>query len=138
MSRHRHTDLARLLDTGIVGIIRGAPAPKTVDVVDALAAGGVDVVEVTADTDGALETISRMSDAFDRSEVLVEAGTVLDAETAGAALRAGAKFIITPSFDPDGLEADPLAVRRDASRDEQRVPGDRALGVVDNRLDNDA
>ena len=104
MSRHRHTDLARLLDTGIVGILRGVPAPKTVDVVDALVAGGVDVVEVTADTDGALETISRVSDAFDRSEVLVGAGTVLDAETAGAALRAGAEFVVTPSFDPEVVE----------------------------------
>lgn len=101
MSRRRRSDLRRLLDTGIVGILRGVPAAKTVEVAEALAAGGVDVVEVTVDTDGALQAIDRVSDVFDRSEVLVGAGTVLDAETAGAALRAGAEFVLTPSFDPD-------------------------------------
>lgn len=95
----RHSDLARVLDTGIVGILRGVPAEKTTAVVEALVDGGVDVVEVTADTDGALENIARVRDAFDPSEVLVGAGTVLDAETAGAALRAGAEFVVTPSFD---------------------------------------
>lgn len=102
MRRQRHADRTRLLETGIVGILRGVPAEQTIEVVDALAAGGVDVVEVTVDTDGALETIARLCETFDRSEVLVGAGTVLDAETAGAALRAGAEFVVTPSFD-DGV-----------------------------------
>lgn len=101
MSSQRHADLERMLDTGIVGILRGVPAEKTVEVAEALADGGVDVIEVTADTDGALDTIARLSAAFDRSEVLVGAGTVLDSETAGAALRAGAEFVVTPSFDAE-------------------------------------
>ncbi|MFA1611001.1 bifunctional 4-hydroxy-2-oxoglutarate aldolase/2-dehydro-3-deoxy-phosphogluconate aldolase [Halobellus rubicundus] len=105
MSRKRHADLGRIRETGIVGILRGVPEAKTIDVVEALAAGGVDVVEVTADTDGALDTISRLSDVFDRSEVLVGAGTVLDSETAVAALRAGAEFVVTPSFDRGVVEA---------------------------------
>jgi len=101
MSRQRNADLDRLFETGIVGILRGVPAEKTIDVAAALADGGVDVIEVTADTDGALDTIDRLSSAFDRSEVLVGAGTVLDGETAGAALRAGAEFVVTPSFDAE-------------------------------------
>ena len=101
MSRQRQRDLDRLLETGIVGILRGVPAEETIDVAGALADGGVDVIEVTADTDGALDTISRLSSSFDRSDVLVGAGTVLDSETAGAALRAGAEFVVTPSFDAD-------------------------------------
>ncbi|WP_049985984.1 bifunctional 4-hydroxy-2-oxoglutarate aldolase/2-dehydro-3-deoxy-phosphogluconate aldolase [Halobellus rufus] len=101
MSRNRHADLERLFDTGIVGILRGVPAEQTVDVAQALVDGGVDVIEVTADTDGALDTIARLDDAFDRSEALVGAGTVLDADTAGAALRAGASFVVTPSFDEE-------------------------------------
>ncbi|MFD1600804.1 bifunctional 4-hydroxy-2-oxoglutarate aldolase/2-dehydro-3-deoxy-phosphogluconate aldolase [Halobellus rarus] len=99
MSRQRQRDLDRLLETGIVGILRGVPAEETTDVAGALADGGVDVIEVTADTDGALDTISRLSSAFDRSDLLVGAGTVLDSETASAALRAGAEFVVTPSFD---------------------------------------
>ncbi|MFB6091118.1 MAG: bifunctional 4-hydroxy-2-oxoglutarate aldolase/2-dehydro-3-deoxy-phosphogluconate aldolase [Halobellus sp.] len=105
MRSQRHADLERIRETGIVGILRGVPEAKTIDVVEALAAGGVDAVEVTADTDGALETIARLRDVFDRSEVLVGAGTVLDGETAVAALRAGAEFVVTPSFDPEVVEA---------------------------------
>lgn len=105
MRSQRHADLERIRETGIVGILRGVPEAKTIDVVEALAAGGVDAVEVTADTDGALETIARLRDVFDRSEVLVGAGTVLDGETAVAALRSGAEFVVTPSFDPEVVEA---------------------------------
>ncbi|WP_144905444.1 bifunctional 4-hydroxy-2-oxoglutarate aldolase/2-dehydro-3-deoxy-phosphogluconate aldolase [Halobellus captivus] len=99
MSPQRHADLDRLLETGIIGVLRGVPAAQTVDVADALVAGGVDVIEVTADTDGALDTVSRLRERFDRSEALIGAGTVLDADTAGAALRAGASFVVTPNFD---------------------------------------
>jgi len=104
MSGQRHACFDRLLETGVVGILRGVPADPTVDVADALVSGGVDTIEVTADTDGALDTIDRLRDAFDRSELVVGAGTVLDAETAGAALRAGAEFVVTPSFDPGVVE----------------------------------
>ena len=100
VTRRHHTCFDRLLDTGVVGILRGVPADQTVEVADALRAGGVDVIEVTADTDGALDTISHLRETFDRSDLLVGAGTVLDSETAGAALRAGAEFVVTPSFDP--------------------------------------
>ncbi|SMP15558.1 2-dehydro-3-deoxyphosphogluconate aldolase / (4S)-4-hydroxy-2-oxoglutarate aldolase [Halobellus salinus] len=100
VTRHHHTCFDRLLETGVVGILRGVPAGQTVEVADALLTGGVDVVEVTADTDGALDSISHLRETFDRSDLLVGAGTVLDSETAGAALRAGAEFVVTPSFDP--------------------------------------
>jgi 2-dehydro-3-deoxyphosphogluconate aldolase/(4S)-4-hydroxy-2-oxoglutarate aldolase len=96
---HRHVAVSRILETGIVGILRGVPAEKTHRVVDALVAGGVTTLEVTADTPGAVDTIDRLTDAFDSEDVLVGVGTVLDAETAGAALRAGAEFVVTPSFD---------------------------------------
>jgi len=101
MSRQPHIDLGRLVETGIVGILRGVPAEKTIDVAGALVDGGVDVIEVTADTDSALSTIEHISSVFNRSNVLIGAGTVLDGETAGAALRAGAEFVVTPSFDAE-------------------------------------
>lgn len=104
MNAQTHSRFDRLLETGIVGILRGVPAERTVDVADALVTGGIDVIEVTADTEGALDTVGRLRGAFDRSELLVGAGTVLDAETAGAALRAGAEFVVTPSFDSGVVE----------------------------------
>lgn len=100
MNRHHHTCINQLLEAGIIGILRGVPADQTVEVADALMTGGVNIIEVTADTDHALDTIERLRKIFDQSDLLVGAGTVLDTETAGAALRAGADFIVTPSFDP--------------------------------------
>jgi 2-dehydro-3-deoxyphosphogluconate aldolase/(4S)-4-hydroxy-2-oxoglutarate aldolase len=102
---HRHVAVSRILETGIVGILRGVPAEQTHRVVDALVAGGVTTLEVTADTPGAIDTIDHLTDAFDSDDVLVGVGTVLDAETAGAALRAGAEFVVTPSFDRDVVES---------------------------------
>jgi 2-dehydro-3-deoxyphosphogluconate aldolase/(4S)-4-hydroxy-2-oxoglutarate aldolase len=102
MQRHRAVD--RILDTGIVGILRGVPGEQTHRVVDALVAGGVTTLEVTADTPGAIDTIDRLTDAFASEDVLVGVGTVLDPETAGAALRAGADFVVTPSFDRGVVE----------------------------------
>jgi 2-dehydro-3-deoxyphosphogluconate aldolase/(4S)-4-hydroxy-2-oxoglutarate aldolase len=100
----RHVAVTRLLDTGIVGILRGVPADKTHRVVDALVAGGVTTLEVTADTPGAIDTIDHLTDAFDREDALIGVGTVLDSETASAALRAGAGFVVTPSFDRGVVE----------------------------------
>lgn len=102
---HRHVAVSRIVETGIVGILRGVPAERTHRVVDALVAGGVTTLEVTADTPGAIDTIDQLTDAFDSEDVLIGVGTVLDAETAGAALRAGAEFVVTPSFDSGVVEA---------------------------------
>lgn len=99
MPPERLANLNRLLDTGVVAVLRGVPEAKTVDVASALVDGGVDVIEVTVDTDGALDAITALRETFDRSEALVGAGTVLDSDTAGAAIRAGASFVVTPSFD---------------------------------------
>ncbi|MFC5368788.1 bifunctional 4-hydroxy-2-oxoglutarate aldolase/2-dehydro-3-deoxy-phosphogluconate aldolase [Salinirubrum litoreum] len=100
----RHVAVSRILDTGIVGILRGVPAEQTHRVVDALVAGGVTTLEVTADTPGAIDTIDHLTDAFDREDALIGVGTVLDSETASAALRAGADFVVTPSFDRGVVE----------------------------------
>jgi 2-dehydro-3-deoxyphosphogluconate aldolase/(4S)-4-hydroxy-2-oxoglutarate aldolase len=100
----RHLAVGRILDTGIVGILRGVPADRTHRVVDALVAGGVTTLEVTADTPGAIDTVDHLTDSFDREDALIGVGTVLDSETASAALRAGANFVVTPSFDRDVVE----------------------------------
>ncbi|KTG07767.1 2-dehydro-3-deoxyphosphogluconate aldolase [Haloprofundus marisrubri] len=95
---------ARITDNGVVGIVRGVDADRTIEVVDALVDGGVDTVEITADTAGVLDTLDAVTSTFDRSEALVGAGTVLDSETARAVLLAGASFVVTPSFDPGVVE----------------------------------
>jgi 2-dehydro-3-deoxyphosphogluconate aldolase/(4S)-4-hydroxy-2-oxoglutarate aldolase len=89
----------RIRDCGVVAIARGTDADAVIDTVDAIRRGGVSTVEVTANTDGVLDMIRDVSSTFTADELTVGAGTVLDAETARAAILAGAEFVVTPSFD---------------------------------------
>ncbi|MFB6155089.1 MAG: bifunctional 4-hydroxy-2-oxoglutarate aldolase/2-dehydro-3-deoxy-phosphogluconate aldolase [Haloferacaceae archaeon] len=97
-------DFERIRESGVVAVVRGADADLVVDVADALVAGGVTAVEVTADTAGATEMIADVASVFDGDEAIVGAGTVLDAETARAALMAGAEFLVAPNFDEGVVE----------------------------------
>lgn len=97
---NRETDLQRVLSGGLVAVVRAAEAANLVDVVAALAEGGVAVAEVTFTVPGALDVLkaakSRLGD-----RVLLGAGTVLDAESARAALLAGAEFLVSPTLNLD-------------------------------------
>lgn len=94
----REHDLQRVLDCGIVAIVRfNDPAPL-VNVVKALADGGVSVAEVTLTVPHALDVIREAKRQLG-DRVLLGAGTVLDPETARAALLAGAEFIVAPTVN---------------------------------------
>jgi 2-dehydro-3-deoxyphosphogluconate aldolase/(4S)-4-hydroxy-2-oxoglutarate aldolase len=82
---------------------------------EALLAGGVDTLEVTCDSPGVLDMI-RAIDAALGERVLLGAGTVLDAQTAQAALDAGAKFLVSPHTDAE-------LVRSFTSRGAMWIPG---------------
>jgi 2-dehydro-3-deoxyphosphogluconate aldolase/(4S)-4-hydroxy-2-oxoglutarate aldolase len=85
-----------VLRTGIVAVIRASSGERLVDVAEALLAGGVEVMEVTFTVPGAVRVLERVADRLG-NRVLLGAGTVLDIETARAALLAGAEFIVSPS-----------------------------------------
>jgi 2-dehydro-3-deoxyphosphogluconate aldolase/(4S)-4-hydroxy-2-oxoglutarate aldolase len=96
----REQDLHRVVECGIVAVVRfGSPDPL-VRVVEALAAGGVTVAEVTFTVPDALGVI-RAAKHLLGDRVLLGAGTVLDAETARAALLAGAEFVVAPTVNLD-------------------------------------
>jgi 2-dehydro-3-deoxyphosphogluconate aldolase/(4S)-4-hydroxy-2-oxoglutarate aldolase len=97
-------DLQRLVDSGVVAVMRGADADTVLDVADALEAGGVTAFEITADNPDAAELIAEVSASFDESTAIVGAGTVLDAETARAVITSGAEFVVGPTFDPEVVE----------------------------------
>lgn len=90
-------------ESGVVAVIRGADADTVIDTAEALAAGGVTAIEVTADTPGVADLVSDVAGAFG-DEVAVGAGTVLDAETARTLTLAGAEFVISPSVHADVIE----------------------------------
>ncbi|OGX86642.1 2-dehydro-3-deoxyphosphogluconate aldolase [Hymenobacter lapidarius] len=92
------TALAHLLEHKLVAIVRGAHPPDLVKMAQALHAGGVRTMEITLNSPGALASIAELAGAM-AGNMLVGAGTVLDAETARAALLAGAQFIISPTLD---------------------------------------
>jgi 2-dehydro-3-deoxyphosphogluconate aldolase/(4S)-4-hydroxy-2-oxoglutarate aldolase len=99
----RETDLHRVLDSGIVAVVRFADPTPLVNVVRALADGGITVAEVTLTVPHALEVIREAKKQLG-DRVLLGAGTVLDPETARAALLAGAEFIVSPTIHLDVIQ----------------------------------
>lgn len=87
--------IARLLDPGIIAIIRADSSSQLVSVAEALLAGGVTAMEVTMTTPDALRVISDVVAKFG-DQLLMGVGSVLDAETCRAAILAGAEFVVTP------------------------------------------
>jgi len=96
----RHEDLSRVLNSGIVAVIRSTSGEQLVEVAKALYEGGVDVLEVTFTVPRALEIISAVQKALG-NKILLGAGTVLDPETARAAFLAGAEFLVSPTVNLD-------------------------------------
>jgi len=96
----RETDLQRVLTGGLVAVVRAPDTSHLVEVIAALAEGGVGVAEVTFTVPGALDVL-KAAKAQLGDRVLLGAGTVLDPETARAALLAGAEFIVSPTLNFD-------------------------------------
>jgi 2-dehydro-3-deoxyphosphogluconate aldolase/(4S)-4-hydroxy-2-oxoglutarate aldolase len=83
---------------GIIPVVRAPSAELAIRAIEAIRAGGIDVIEVTMTVPDALSVINRLSSRFGE-EVVVGAGTVLDVETARACMVAGAAFVVSPIFD---------------------------------------
>jgi 2-dehydro-3-deoxyphosphogluconate aldolase / (4S)-4-hydroxy-2-oxoglutarate aldolase len=89
-------DLRRVEEQGIVAVIRAATGERLVEVARALLAGGVEVMEVTFTVPQAVRVLEQVAAELG-NRVLLGAGTVLDPETARAALLAGARFVVAPN-----------------------------------------
>jgi 2-dehydro-3-deoxyphosphogluconate aldolase / (4S)-4-hydroxy-2-oxoglutarate aldolase len=95
--------LDRVLDRVIVAVIRAESPDLLVDVAEALLAGGVEVMEVTFTVPQVTQVLEKVASKLG-SRVLLGAGTVLDPETARAAILAGAEFIVAPSVNLEVIE----------------------------------
>src|SRR5258706_14793127 len=89
--------LNRIRDTGLIPVVRAESADLAMRVVEAIHAGGVDVLEVTMTVPGAIDVIAKLASTFG-NECIVGAGTVLDPETARKCIDAGAQFIVSPAL----------------------------------------
>lgn len=97
------TPLNRVLDRVIVAVIRAESPDSLVDVAEALVAGGVEVMEVTFTVPRAVQVLEQVAARLG-GRILLGAGTVLDAETARAAILAGAEFIVSPTVSTQVIE----------------------------------
>jgi 2-dehydro-3-deoxyphosphogluconate aldolase/(4S)-4-hydroxy-2-oxoglutarate aldolase len=97
---NREQTLKRILEGGIVAVVRSETSEPLVKVVEALALGGVTAAEITFTVPDAIEVIRQVRRAVGNSLVL-GAGTVLDSETARAAILAGAEYIVSPIVNVD-------------------------------------
>ncbi|PLS17709.1 2-dehydro-3-deoxyphosphogluconate aldolase [Bacillus sp. M6-12] len=93
----------QITENGIVAVIRGASPEKIVSIAKALKNGGVKTLEITVETPKVLSLIENVSAELG-DEVIVGAGTVLDPETARAAIMAGARFIFSPTVNPETIK----------------------------------
>ena len=98
MARNRNQVLAEIEATGVVAVIRADSGTQLVDICRALLAGGVTACEITMTTPNAIEAIGRASAELG-DQAIIGVGTALDAETARAAILAGAQFVVSPSLD---------------------------------------
>lgn len=89
-------------DIGIIPVVAIEDASKAADLAHALVRGGLPAAEVTFRTECAAEAIEAMAKA--EPAMLVGAGTVLNVEQAERAVRAGAKFIVSPGYNPDVVD----------------------------------
>lgn len=94
----------RIKAAGIIPVVRAASADEALRVVEALRAGGLSILEITLTVPGAerlLETLARDND----EQLVLGAGSVLDAAAAQRCIAAGARFIVSPVLQPDIMAA---------------------------------
>jgi 2-dehydro-3-deoxyphosphogluconate aldolase/(4S)-4-hydroxy-2-oxoglutarate aldolase len=97
MAMNHQESVGLIHRTGVIAIMRANSSDQLLRAADAIREGGVCVIEVTMTTPGALSIIEQATSRYGQN-VLFGAGSVLDPESARAAILAGAQFIVSPSF----------------------------------------
>lgn len=93
----------KMMDEGLIPVIRVASASEAIDVANAIKEGGVSLIEITMSVQGAIDVIKELTAEY-KGEIIMGAGTVLDPETGRAAVLAGAQFIVTPTLNLDLIQ----------------------------------
>ena len=93
--------LSRIAESGLVAVIRAESCAQAERIADACAEGGVAALEVTFTVPAAATVIENLTKKYRTDQIAVGAGTVLDPETARIAILAGARFVVSPSLNPE-------------------------------------
>ena len=94
---------AKIREVGVIPIVRASSAKHALTAAEAVCAGGIPIVEITMTVPGAVDLIAQLSKTLGKN-ILIGAGTVLDAQTAQRCIDAGAEFIVSPGLDVDTVE----------------------------------
>lgn len=101
----RLTILNRLKNTGVVAVVRGTSKEEALKASHAIIKGGLTGIELTYTVPNACDIIQELTSTYqNQKEIVIGAGTVLDATTARLAIMAGAEYIVSPSFNQETAE----------------------------------
>lgn len=95
--------IRKIKEIGVVPVVRANSSEEAMAAVEAIKAGGVPILEITMTVPGAVKVIEQLADKFG-DEIVLGAGTVLDAETARACILAGATFVVSPALNLGTIE----------------------------------
>ncbi|MEG0875388.1 MAG: bifunctional 2-keto-4-hydroxyglutarate aldolase/2-keto-3-deoxy-6-phosphogluconate aldolase [Clostridiales bacterium] len=93
--------LKKIEDLGVIAVLRSKSEEQAEKVVNSCMKGGINVIEITFSVPGADKVISNLKTKLAGEDIILGAGTVLDACTARLAILAGAEFIVAPTFDKE-------------------------------------
>jgi 2-dehydro-3-deoxyphosphogluconate aldolase/(4S)-4-hydroxy-2-oxoglutarate aldolase len=94
--------VAKLREIGLVPVLRAESEEQALGIASAIADGGVTVLEITMTVPGAIRVMARLTK--ERPDILIGAGTVLDAETARMCMLEGAQFVVSPALNLKTIE----------------------------------
>ena len=101
---NRINTIKRLETEGIVAVIRAESQEQGLKIVDAVKNGGIKMIEITMTVPGAIDIIKNLTKHYEHDDVVIGAGTVLDAQTARACILAGAKYIVSPCISQEVIK----------------------------------
>ena len=96
--------ITRICDAGIVAVVRAENAEKAMRITDACIEGGVAAIELTFTVPQAHRVIEELAKKYTSDQIILGAGTVMDAETARTAILSGAEYIVSPYFNADTVK----------------------------------
>lgn len=96
--------ISKIKDSGLVAVVRAENSEQASKITEACIAGGVAAIEITFTVPGAVDVIKELALKYSSGEIILGAGTVLDAETARAAILAGAQYIVSPCLNVETVK----------------------------------
>ncbi len=96
--------LTKIQQCGVVAVVRAESCEQAARITDACIEGGIAAIELTFTVPNADKVIESLARKYTTDQIILGAGTVMDAATARIAMLAGARYIVSPYFDPETVK----------------------------------